>query len=407
MAERHRRLDEELVQGAALLDDAGFLRQIVEGMLQHLLEAEITEHLGAAPHQRTENRKGHRNGYKPRKLKSRVGTLELLVPQDREGTFSTQLFSRYQRNEKALTLALMEMYVEGVSTRKVKDITEELCGTSFSKSTVSRLATELDSELEEWRSRPLTAEAYPYLFVDARYEKVRVGSRVLSEGVLVVSAVRDDGYREILGVEVADVESEATYQELFRALKERGLKGVELVTSDEHKGLKSAIERHFQGASHQRCQFHYAKNLLGLVSFDKRAELAEGLRGVFAAPSRELALRAAEELADRWRGSHPKVAEHLEEHIEECLACLAFPESHRRRIRTTNGLERFNQEIKRRTRVVRIFPNRESCLRLVTALAVEQSEEWVTGRRYLDMEQLREHRSKKRAAKEEVVLMRR
>ena len=406
MAKRHRRLDEELVQ-EALLDDPGFLRGIVEGVLQHLLEAEITEHLGAAPYQRTDARKGHRNGYKPRKLKSRVGTLELLVPQDREGTFSTQLFSRYQRNEKALTLALMEMYVEGVSTRKVKEVTEELCGTSFSKSTVSRLATELDSELEEWRSRPLTAEAYPYLLVDARYEKVRVSCRIINEGVLVVSAVRDDGYREILGVEVADVESEATYQELFRTLKERGLKGVELVTSDEHKGLKSAIERHFRGASHQRCQFHYAKNLLGMVGFNERAELAEGLRGVFAAPSRELALRTAEELADRWRGSHEKVAEHLEEHVEECLSCLAFPESHRRRIRTTNGLERFNQEIKRRTRVVRIFPNRHSCLRLVTALAVEQSEEWVTGRRYLDMEQLKEQRSQERAAKEEVIPTRR
>jgi putative transposase len=164
MAKRHRRLDEELVQGA-LLDDPEFLRQIVEGVLQHLLEAEITEHIGAAPYQRTESRKGHRNGYKPRKLKSRVGTLELLVPQDREGIFSTSLFARYQRNEKALTLALMEMYLEGVSTRKVREVTEELCGTSFSKSTVSRLAMALDSELEEWRHRPLEAESYPYLFV--------------------------------------------------------------------------------------------------------------------------------------------------------------------------------------------------------------------------------------------------
>ncbi len=190
MAERHRRLDEELVQGA-LLDDPGFLRAIVEEVLQHLLEAEITEHLGAAPYQRTEARKGHRNGYKPRKHKTRVGTLELLVPQEREGTFSTQLFARYQRNEKALMLALMEMYVEGVSTRKVREVTEELCGTAFSKSTVSRLATELDSELEQWRKRPLEAEAYPYLFVDAHYEKVRVGSRIVGEGVLVVSTVRD------------------------------------------------------------------------------------------------------------------------------------------------------------------------------------------------------------------------
>ena len=401
MAKRHRRLDEELVQGA-LLDDPQFLRQIVEVVLQQLLEAEITEHLGAAPYQRTESRKGHRNGYKSRKLKSRVGTLELLVPQDREGIFSTQLFARYQRNEKALTLALMEMYLEGVSTRKVREVTEELCGTAFSKSTISRLATVLDSELEEWRQRPLEAESYPYLFVDARYEKVRIGSRIVSEGVLVVSAVREDGFREILAVEVADVESEATYQELFRALKERGLKGVELVTSDEHKGLKSAIERHFRGASHQRCQFHYAKNLLGLVSFAKRKELGTGLRAVFSARSRELALRSAEELADRWRGSHPKVAEHIEEHIEECLACLSFPESHRRRIRTTNGLERFNQEIKRRSRVVRIFPNREACLRLVTALAVETSEEWLTGRRYLDIAELKQERSRERGGAEVV-----
>jgi putative transposase len=405
MAKRHRRLDEELVQGA-LLDDAQFLRGIVEGVLQHLLEAEITEHIGAAPYERTDARTGHHNGHKPRKLKSRVGTLELLVPQDREGTFSTSLFARYQRNEKALTLALMEMYLEGVSTRKVREVTEELCGTSFSKSTISRLASTLDSELEEWRDRPLEAESYPYLFVDARYEKLRIGCRIVSEGALVVCAVREDGFREILAMEVADVESEATYQELFRALKERGLKGVELVTSDEHKGLKSAIERHFRGASHQRCQFHYAKNLLGLVSFGKRKELGAGLRAVFSAPTRELALRAAEELADRWRESHPKVAEHIEEHMEECLACLSFPESHRRRIRTTNGLERFNQEIKRRSRVVRIFPNRQACLRLVTALAVETSEEWLTGRRYLDMEELKQERSLSRAGGEVVCTQR-
>jgi putative transposase len=405
MAKRHRRLDEELVQGA-LLDDPQFLRGIVEGVLQHLLEAEITEHIGAAPYERTDARTGHRNGHKPRKLKSRVGTLELLVPQDREGTFSTSLFARYQRTEKALTLALMEMYLEGVSTRKVREVTEELCGTSFSKSTISRLASTLDSELEEWRDRPLEAESYPYLFVDARYEKVRIGCRIVSEGALVVCAVREDGFREILAIEVADVESEATYQELFRALKERGLKGVELVTSDEHKGLKSAIERHFRGASHQRCQFHYAKNLLGLVSFGKRKELGAGLRAVFSAPTRELALRAAEELADRWRESHPKVAEHIEEHMEECLACLSFPESHRRRIRTTNGLERFNQEIKRRSRVVRIFPNRQACLRLVTALAVETSEEWLTGRRYLDMEELKQERSLSRAGGEVVCTQR-
>src|SRR5215204_998094 len=188
----------------------------------------MTEHIGAAPYQRTENRSGQRNGYKPRTLRTRVGTLKLLVPQDREGTFPTRLFARYQRNEKALCLALMEMYVEGVSTRKVKEVTEALCGTSFSKSLVSSLAGSLDAELEVWRTRNLEAEAYPYLFVDARYEKVRVDERVVNQGVLVVSGVRDDGFREILGVEVADTESEATYHELFRSLKRRGLSGVEL-----------------------------------------------------------------------------------------------------------------------------------------------------------------------------------
>ena len=408
MAHHNRKVDEEMVQGI-LLDDSGFLKEIVERVLQELLEAEMTEHIGAAPYERAENRKGHRNGYKPRALRTRVGTLNLMVPQDREGTFSTRLFARYQRNEKALVLALMEMYVEGVSTRKAKDITEVLCGTSFSKSLVSHLAARLDAELAGWRERRLEAEAYPYLFVDARYEKARAGHRVVSQGVLVVSAVREDGFREILAVEVADTESEATYQELFRSLKARGLSGVELVVSDDHEGLKAATFRHFQGASWQRCQVHYARNLLGMVGVANRKELGADLRAVFAATSREQALRIASSVAEKWRSEMDaaKVADHLEENIEECLSCLAFPESHRRRIRTTNSLERFNQELKRRTRVVRIFPNRGSCLRLVTALAVEQSEEWLTGRRYLDMEELREHRRLEMREAEEAMLMER
>src|ERR671913_1539864 len=228
MTTDHRKREAQAAQGV-LIDDADFLREIVQRVLQEVLEAEMTEHLGAAPHQRTEARKGHRNGCKPRALRTRVGTLNLLVPHNREGTFSTRLFSRYQRNEKALVLALMQMYLEGVSTRKVKDITEELCGASFSKSLVSSLAGRLDSELRAWRTRPLEAEGYPYLLVDARYEKVRLGGRVVSQGVLVASAVREpDGFREILAVEVADTESEATYQELFRSFEARGLRGVEL-----------------------------------------------------------------------------------------------------------------------------------------------------------------------------------
>jgi transposase-like protein len=391
MAKDHRRTDAESAQGT-LMDDPGFLKEIVERVLQELLETEMTEHVGAAPHERTEGRTGHRNGHKPRMLRTRVGTLNLAVPQDREGTFSTRLFARYQRNEKALCLALMEMYVEGVSTRKVKDITEALCGMSFSKSLVSSLASTLDAELRAWRSRSLGEKAYPYLFVDARYEKARIDGRVVSQGVLIVSAVRGDGMREILAVEVADTESEATYQELFRSLKARGISGVRLVVSDGHEGLKAAISRYFQGASWQRCQVHYARNLLGMMGLAKRKDLAADLRAVFAQTSREAALGMASSVAEKWRGKgYEKVAEHIEEH-----------ESHRRRIRTTNGLERLNQEIKRRTRVVRIFPNPEACLRLVTALAVEQSEEWVTGRRYLDMGELAEQR---REAQQGVMLM--
>jgi putative transposase len=407
MAKDYRRPDVRMAQ-EALLDDPDFLREIAERVIQEILEAEMTEHIGAALHERTDARKGHRNGHKPRTLRTRVGTLKLLVPQDREGTFSTRLFARYQRNEKALCLALMEMYVEGVSTRKVKEVTEELCGTSFSKSLISQLAGSLDSELRAWRSRRLEAEAYPYVFVDARYEKVRLDGRVVGQGVLVVSGVRDDGMREVLAVEVADTESEATYHDLFRSLKARGLSGVELVISDEHEGLKSAIARHFQGAAHQRCQVHYARNLLGMVSYANRKELAADLRGIFAAPDRRSALKLASSVAEKWRQKgHEKVAEHVEERMEDSLSCLAFPESHRRRIRTTSGLERLNQEIKRRTRVVRIFPNREACLRMVTALAVEFSEEWITGRRYLDMRELEEHRPERHREVEEVTPMER
>jgi putative transposase len=376
------------VAQAALTDDPDFLREIVERTVQAILETEMTAHLGADRYERTAGRKGQRNGYKPRTLHTRAGTLTLLVPQDRESTFSTQLFARYQRNEKALVLALMELYLEGVSTRKVADITEVLCGTSFSKSLVSHLAGELDTELAAWRARPLTGTTYPYLFVDARYEHVRVDGRVVSQGVLVASAIRGDGRRELVAVEVADTESEATYQALFRDLKARGLSGVRLVTSDDHAGLKAAIARHFQGAGWQRCQVHYARNLLGQVGAGKRKELAGGLRQVFAASTPTQARAACQDLADTWRASHPKVARSLEEESEACFACLAFPLAHQARIRTTNGLERFNQELKRRTRVVRIFPNRAACLRLVTALCAEQSEEWVSGRRYLDLADL-------------------
>jgi transposase-like protein len=380
------------VAQAILLDDPGFLRGIVERALQAVLEEEMTAHLGAARYARGDGRTGYRHGHRPRTLTTRVGTIELRVPRDRDGTFSTELFARYQRSEQAVVTALMEMYLQGVSTRNVAAITEELCGTAFSKSHVSALVGRLDPELKAWRGRPLTAAAYPYLVVDARYEHARVDGRVVTLGAVVVAGVRDDGRREVLVVEEADTESEATYHGVFTRLKARGLRGVELVTSDSHRGLKAAIERHFQGANWQRCQVHFARNLLGMVGAKHRARLGEDLRGIFGAATEAQARAAARACASAWKASHPQVAAKLEEEIEDCFACYAFPAAHRPRIRTTNGLERLNQELKRRTRVVRIFPKREALERLVTALAMEQSEEWVSGRRYLDMDPFWEDR---------------
>ena len=387
MANSNSNLGDGNLQGA-LLDDPEFLREIVERVVQGILEAEMEAHIGAAPYERNKERRGQRNGYKPRMLRTRVGTLNLHIPQDREGTFSTSIFARYQRNEKALVLALMEMYIQGVSTRKVTEITETLCGTSFSKSQVSALSGQLDAELNAWRRRPLSARSYPYLFVDANYKDVRVGGRVVSQGVLIVSAVGGGGKREILAVEVADTESESTYNELFSDLKARGLSGVLLVVSDDHLGLKAAAKRHFQGASWQRCQVHFTRNATGKVKRERRKELAGDLREIFTASGKERAKELADKLSDKWRKTHPKIAEMIEENIEECFSSFAFPQPHRPRIRTTNSLERLNQEIKRRTRVVRIFPNRESCLRLISALCVEHSEEWTSGKRYLNMEEL-------------------
>ncbi len=366
MARRHATTLSASAQ-SVLVDDPDFLREAVRVALQEVLEAEMTEHVGAKRHERTSSRTGMRNGYKPRTLSTRVGSLTLMVPQDRDGTFSTKLFARFQRNEKALVLALMEMWVVGVSTGRVAKVTEQLCGTTFSKSCVSALCSRLDAELASWRSRPLGGCTWPHLFVDARYEKVRRAGRVVSAGVLIAYWVRDDGHREMLDVRVADTESRAVYAELFSDLKARGLSGVALVTSDAHEGIKAAVSRHFQGASRQRCQAHFTRDQLDKAGRARRGELASDLREIFAAADRGSAMAIATRMAGKWRDTHPRVADVIEERIEECLTALAFPAGHRLFIRTNNALERLNQEIKRRTRVVRIFPNDASCLRLVTA----------------------------------------
>lgn len=372
---------------AALVDDEDFLKEIVRVACQRIMEEEMTGFLKAEAHERTDERAGYRNGYKPRILRTRVGQLNLMVPKDREGRFSTRLFNRYQRNEKALVLALQEMYLQGVSTRKVAEVTEALCGTSFSKSQVSSLSQELDAEISHWRRRPLIGE-YPYIIVDCLYEKVRINHGVVSQGILIVKGINQEGRREILSVDVADTESETTWSSVFKQLKERGLAGVRLVVSDDHLGLVKAARRYFQGAKWQRCQFHFMRNILDMAPKKDRKTMALELKTVFDSPDLDRALKRLSEVAEQYKDRYPKVAEKITEEAEDTLACFSFPAAHRKRVRTTNSLERFNEEIRRRTRVIRIFPNPEAAVRLISALAIEQTEEWITGRCYLNMEEL-------------------
>lgn len=373
--------------------DGEVLRRLVEVVLNTLLQAEMAEHLKAEPHERTPDRLGYRNGYLTRTLTCRIGEMELNVPQARDGSFSTEMFQRFQRHERALQLVLVEAYVKGVSTRKVGDIAETLFGKPVSATTVSNLSKRLDHELKAWRSRSFDEEI-PYLIVDARYEKVRVDGRVVSMGVLIVTGVTMGGYRTVLDFSVDRGESERTWSELFESLKARGLKGVQLVVSDQHAGLVKAIRETFPGASWQRCQFHFIRNILDMVPKRLQEEVKQGVRDIFGAQDLMTARSRAKVLVDRYERQRPKLAAKIDEEIEDTLAVLHFPASHRRRLRTTNSLERLNQEIKRRTRVVRIFPSPESVQRLVGTLLIEQDEAWaMADRRYLDMALLRSLRN--------------
>ena len=359
------------------------IKALLRHTIQQLLEEELTAFLNAEPYSRTDERRGYRNGYKARTLKTRVGRLDLMVPKDREGRFQTELFEKYQRSEKALVLSIMEMYVQGVSTRKVKKITEELCGLEISKSQVSTLVKGLDKEIQQWRKCPLTKQ-YPYLVVDARYERIRRDGSIIPQGVMIIVGIDAEGYREVLGVWCADSESEESWSAVFRELKERGLHGVSYVVSDDHTGLTKAIANQFQGAIWQRCQVHFIRNVLSKVPKKDRGRILTYLRDITGASDIETARERLDEAVDTMQKSHPKAATLLDDHGEEMLAVYALPEHHRKRMRTTNMLERFNEEIKRRTRVVRIFPNEQSCIRLVSALAMEENENWME-RKYLNM----------------------
>jgi len=367
----------------AMLDDPEFLKGIVQGVLQQFLDTEMTAQLGAAPHERSDERRGYRCGFYERTLTTRVGRITLRVPRDREGRFSTQLFARYQRSEKAFVLALLEMYVQGVSTRKVASITEELCGAEVSKSQVSSLAAGLDAELAIWRGRPLQAY-YPCVFVDATWLKVRRDGRVCNDAALIAVGVRNSGHREVLGIALADSESETSWNDLFRCLRNRGVEEVGLVVSDDHRGLIKALGRHFHGAGWQRCQVHLMRNLIGKTPKRRLGQTMALLKDVLSAQDRAEANRRLVKMVKEVSSWDASLADWLEEAVPDALTLHDWPTGHHRHIRSTNMLERYHGELKRRTRVVRIFPNREAALRLVTALMMEQDEEWTTGRRYLN-----------------------
>lgn len=376
---------------ALLEEDADFLKALVREIVQEVLEAEMEATVGASKSERTPSRLGYRSGYYSRTLITRVGKLELRVPQDRQGRFSTQLFDRYQRSEKALVSALAEMYVQGVSTRKVKAITEELCGEQFSASTISRINRKLDHELQQFACRRLEKE-YPYLILDARYEKVREEGVVRRQAVLTAIGVSWEGRRCILAVELANRESRSSWKEFLMEMKGRGLSGVEFVVSDDHAGLRQAIAEVLPEAVWQRCYVHFLRNALDYLPRKADDDCRRELRWIYDRRDLEEARSDLAAWLAKWQPKYPKLCDWVEEHIGETWSYYRLPVTHHKHLKSTNLLERYHQEIKRRTLVVRIFPNGPSCLRLVRALAVETHENWIEATRYLNMDLLKEHK---------------
>lgn len=372
--------------------DGDLFKTMLEVFAQHLMEEEVGVHVGAQRHERTPQRRGHRNGYKGRSLKTRVGELALQVPQARGvEPYSPMLFARWERSERALLVACAEMYFMGVSTRKVKHVLQKMGGFELSASTVSCVAQELDEQLMEFRQRRLDEHTWPYLMVDATYIKVRKKGRVVSQAMLVVAGINDAGRREILTWRPADVESEDTWTEVFRELKQRGVNGVTWLISDGHEGLQAAARTQFHGVSWQRCWTHFMRTALGKVGHKHKDALAKELRAARKFDDVKTCLMEAERVAERWEADYPRAAKQIRAQFEETLAVHDLPSEHRRRVYTTNMMERLMKELKRRTRVVGLFPNEASSDRLIGAQLLERHESWQCERmRYLVMDHLEE-----------------
>ena len=363
-----------------LIDQDDGLKKLLTWFLNLVMQLEAMQQVGAEPYQRAESRKAYRNGYKDRSLKTRVGEIQLKKPQFREIAFETKVFDRYSRVEKALLNAVIESYLQGVSTRRIKNIVSQLGIEDLSASSVSRISKELDEKVEEFLKRPIE-QAVPYIFVDASYFKIRNGSRYVTKAFLVVAGIREDGYREILGARIADVEDELFWSGLFQDLKDRGLSGVTLVVSDGHKGIQKAVERSFLGASWQMCHVHFVRAVLRNVPKKYQKEIADKIKDALEDETKMQDL--SQELESR---GYLKSVGTIERFQFGLWNYRSFPRAHWKRIRTTNGLERINKELKRRSRVVGAFPSDESFMRLGVSILIDINEEWMTTKRYLSME---------------------
>lgn len=369
-----------LTQG---LDGAGEALRI---LVNEAGKIERAQHLNAQPFERCAERRGYANGFKPKTVMTRLGEQTFDIPQVRDSSFYPSALEKGSRTEQALNIALAEMYVQGVSTRKVITVLQSLLGpeVSISSTQVSRAAETLDAGLQAWRERPLNET--PYVFLDARYERVRAAGQIIDCAVLVAVGVTHEGRRRVLGVSVELSEAEVHWRSFLDTLVRRGLCGVKLIVSDHHAGLKAARRAVFPSVPWQRCQFHLQQNAQAYVTrLDQRLPVAQRIRAIFNAPDREEAQRLLNQAIEAWRKDAPKLAEWAEENLPMGFAVFDYPSAHRIRLRTTNGLERINRELKRRTRVASIFPNPPSCLRLVSALLAECDEEWMTGKIYLNM----------------------
>lgn len=366
-------------------------RRVRDGMrtvLEEILEEEMTAHLQARRRERTASRQGERNGHYERDLITGVGKLEQLqVPRRREGEFLTEVFDRYKRMTGSVEEAVLEMYLQGVSTRKVADITQSLSGVSIGKDAVSRIAQRLEEELSDWRTHPLLLE-YPYLYLDATYLKANWGGRVVDISVLVVIGVNEEGYRQVLAIEPAGGERKEAYRNLLKGLLERGLRGVRLVISDDHESIKAAVQAELPGVAWQRCIVHFQRNILAHVPQHEMGEVAGDLKAIFQVQRETTAHSLAEGFVERYGKRFPKAIGVFQAGLGNALTYLRFPNTHYRLIRTTNGLERLFKEVKRRTRVIGVFPGEKSVASLVTAVVLRVTEEW-NFRKYLDMEPLK------------------